>query len=198
MRIALTGTPGTGKTACARELRLLGENVIELNRLAKQQGLLGRTDRRRQTREVRLDELGDFLDRELAAAGRVFLEGHVAHLLNVDFAVVLRCSPPVLRKRLARRSYPPAKILENSLAEALDTITAEAVGRLGPGGVIEIDTTRRTAGSVAAQLARLARQKFRDTARLRPGRIDWSRDILRNADRYSRFCEGGAVGRQGR
>ena len=186
MKIALTGTPGTGKTACARKLRLLGENVIGLNLLAKQQGFLGRTDRRRRTREVRLGALGRFLDRELAARERVFLEGHISHLLNVDFAVVLRCSPPVLRQRLGKRRYQLLKIRENSLAEALDAITAEAVCRLGRRRVIELDTTRRSAASVAAQIARLARQKFKNIARLRPGKIDWSQDVLRNAGYYSR------------
>lgn len=186
MRIALTGTPGTGKTAVARELGHLGETVIGLNALAKREGFLGRTDRRRRTREVLLGRLGRFLDRELAGAGRVFLEGHVAHLLTVDFAVVLRCSPPMLRKRLGRRRYPAGKILENSLAEALDAITVEAAGRLGKRRVFELDTTRRTAASVAAEIARHARQDFKNAAPLRPGRIDWSNEIFENAAYYSR------------
>jgi len=198
MRIALTGTPGTGKTAVARELRLIGESVIGLNALARRQRFLGRPDRQRRTTEVRLDLLGRFLDRELEDEGRFFLEGHIAHLLTVDFAVVLRCSPPILRKRLARRRYPAKKVLENSLAEALDAITVEAVVRLGKRRVFELDTTRRSAASIAAELARLARQKFRGSARLRPGRIDWSQDVLRNADQYSRFREAGPIGRERR
>lgn len=196
MRIALSGTPGTGKTACARELRRLGENVIGLNALAARRGLLGRADPRRHTREVLLGQLGRVLDRELCGGGRYFLEGHVAHLLPVDFAVVLRCSPPVLRRRLARRSYPAGKILENSLAEALDTITTESVCLLGRRRVIELDTTRRKAASVAAELARLARRGFGGAARLRPGRIDWSGEILRNAGYYSGAWGDGAVGRK--
>jgi adenylate kinase len=186
MRIALSGTPGTGKSAVGRELRRLGLEVIDINGLARRHGFLGRRDRKRQTREVHLGALGRFLDRELSGVGPVFLESHVAHLLKADFAVVLRCSPPVLRRRLSARGYPAEKVRENSLAEALDAITAEAVARLGRGRVVELDTTRRTAGPVAAEIARLCRRGFRGAARHRPGRIDWSADIIRNAGYYSR------------
>jgi adenylate kinase len=185
MRIALTGTPGTGKTAVASELRGLGFPVVDINGLARSRGLLGRYDRARKTREVRLGPLGRALDRELPADGPVFLEGHLSHLLKADFAVVLRCSPPVLRRRLRARKYPASKVRENSLAEALDVITAEAVARLGRRRVIEMDTTRRKAASIASELARLARRGFRGAARLRPGTINRTNDIIRNADYYS-------------
>jgi len=194
MRIALTGTPGTGKSAVGRELARLGLSVVSLNSFARGRGLLGVRDRARRTREMDLAGLGRALERELPAGKGVFLEGHVAHLLEVDHAVVLRCSPPVLRRRLAARRYPAAKVRENSLAEALDAITAEAVARLGRRRVSELDTTRRTAASVASDIARLSRGRFRGAARLRPGRIDWSGDILRNAGYYSAARAGRAAG----
>lgn len=188
MRIALTGTPGTGKSAVGEELRRQGFTVIDLNSFARRRGLLGKRDRARRTREVRLAALGRALDRELPASGPVFLEGHVAHLLRVDRAVVLRCSPPVLRRRLLARNYPASKVRENSLAEALDVITTEAVARLGRRRVVELDTTRRKAASVAGDLARLARRGFTGASALRPGAIDHTNDIIRNADYYS-GCE---------
>ena len=186
MRIALTGTPGTGKSAVASELRLLGEPVVELNRLAAAHNLLGPCDRKRHTREVRLDRLRSLLNMEPPAKERVFLEGHFSHLLNVERIIVLRCSPPVLRKRLARRGYPIKKIRENSLAEALDAITTEAVARLGKRRVFEIDTTRRKAPSVALEVLKLARRGFSPAPKYRPGRVDWSADIARNPSYYTR------------
>jgi adenylate kinase len=188
VRIALSGTPGTGKSAVGVELRRLGFSVIDLNGFARAHGLLGRLDRARKTREVDIDGLGRLLERELQEGGPVFLEGHVAHLLPVDIAIVLRCSPPVLRRRLAMRKYPPAKIRENSLAEALDAVTTEAVARLGRGRVVEMDTTRRKAASAARDLARLVRRGWRGAARLRPGAINYTNDIIRNAGYYS-GCE---------
>jgi len=198
MRVALTGTPGTGKSAVGRELRRLGATVIDLGALARRSGFLGRLDRKRRTREILLGALGRFLDRKIPGGTTVILEGHTSHLLRVDFAVVLRCSPPVLRRRLASRKYPAEKVRENSLAEALDAITTEAVSRLGRGRVLEMDTTRRTAASVAAEILRLARRAFRGAARYRPGRTDWSEDIIRNAGYYSRSRGDSHGGRQGR
>lgn len=181
MLVALTGTPGTGKSSVARELRRLGERVIDLNALARESRSLLRRDRERGAREVNLTRLNGLLRRE---GGRVFVEGHLSHLLGVDAAVVLRCSPPVLRRRLRGRRYPEAKVRENSLAEALDVITVEAVGRLGEGRVAELDTTRRSAASTARVILRLVRGEFRAAGRFRPGHVDFSGDVLRNAHYY--------------
>ena len=99
---------------------------------------------------------------------------------------MLRCDPPVLRRRLARRGYPEGKVRENSLAEVLDSITFEAVGRLGEGRIIELDTTHMRPGKVAAAVVRMAKDGFRHVARYRPGKIDFSEDIIRNPNYYSR------------
>ena len=185
MRIALTGTPGTGKTAVARILRPMGEEVLDLNDVARAYRFLGPYDRRRRTREVDLKGLRRLVGRLHPGKGRLFLEGHYAHLLPVDRAVVLRCAPATLRRRLSRRGYPPSKVRENSLAEALDEITIEAVGKLGRSRVYEIDTTRSTARTVAAVIRRLVRSGFRRAKKYRPGRIDFSDDIIRNPDYYT-------------
>jgi adenylate kinase len=160
---------------------------VEVNRLARFHGLLGPLDRRRQTREVDLAGLDRMLDADYPDDGRLFIEGHVSHLLRVGWAIVLRCRPAILRRRLARRGYGVAKVRENSLAEALDAITAESVARLGKGRIFEMDTTRRKAPAVAREIVRLARGGFRPAPKYRPGRVDWSADILRNAGYYSRF-----------
>jgi len=184
MRIALSGTPGTGKTAVARELRRLGEEVVELNRLAREHGFLGRLDRRRRTREVDLAGLDGFLAGRFPDRERLFIEGHLSHLVSVDRAVVLRCRPAILRRRLRRRGYPESKVRENSLAEALDAITTEAAGILGPGRVIELDTTGQKPRAMALRIIRLAGRDFCWTRSLRPGSIDWSGDVLRNPNYY--------------
>jgi len=185
MRVALTGTPGTGKSSVARELRVLGEEVLDLNELARRHGLLRRYDGRRGSWEVDLRRL-DGLVRGGLREGRVFLEGHLSHLLSVDWAIVLRCSPPVLRRRLRERRCPEAKVRENSLAEALDVITIEATGRLGRERVVELDATRRRPRALAVEIARLARASFRGAARHRPGGVDFSGDVLRNHNYYIR------------
>jgi adenylate kinase len=186
MRIALTGTPGTGKTAMARLLREAGENVVDLNDVAASFGFLGPYDHRQRTREVDLDALARHLARTLPKKGTVFLEGHYAHLLPVDRAVVLRCAPATLRRRLSRRGYTRSKVRENSLAEALDGITIEAVAKLGRSRVYEIDTTKSNAKTSTAIVRRLARSGFRRAKKYRPGRIDFSDDIVRHPEYYTR------------
>ncbi len=181
MIIALTGTPGTGKSSVARELRRLGERVVELSSLARESRSLLRRDRRRGSWELDLSRLSRLVRERW---GEAFVEGHLSHLLDVDAAVVLRCSPPVLRRRLRRRRYPEAKVRENSLAEALDAITVEAVERLGRDRVAEIDTTQRGAESVARIIARIVHGGFRAGERYRPGRVDFSADVLRNTHYY--------------
>ena len=185
MRIALTGTPGTGKTAVARHLRRSGLVVVDLNKLAFEEGLIGSYDRRRRTREVDLKGLRRRIDRLHPEKGILFLEGHYAHLLPVDRAVVLRCAPVTLRRRLSRRGYPTSKVRENSLAEALDEITIEAVGKLGRSRVYEIDTTKAGARKIATIVRRLVRSGFRRAKKYRPGRMDFSDDIVRNPDYYT-------------
>ena len=57
----------------------------------------------------------------------VMFEGHLSHLLRVDLAVVLRCSPKVLKERLEAKGWRESKIMENVEAEAVDVILVEAL-----------------------------------------------------------------------
>jgi adenylate kinase len=186
MRIALTGTPGTGKSAVAEELRRLGEAVHDLNALALGKGFVLRRDRKRDSAEIDIGKLKRYCDRIPRGEGNMFLESHLSHYLDVDWAIVLRCKPSVLRRRLARRGYPDEKIRENSLAEALDSITVEAVESLGERKVLEVDTTGKKAPAIALTIQKLVHDRFRAAARFRPGRIDWSEDILRKPDYYTK------------
>jgi adenylate kinase len=77
-----------------------------------------------------------------AGRGKVLFEGHLAHLLPVDVAWVVRCDPDALRPRLESRGYAASKVRENLEAEALDIILAEAVDSCPR--VVQRDGTRRT------------------------------------------------------
>lgn len=172
MLVALTGTPGTGKSTVAAAVRTKGWNVLEVNELARRHGLLRGKDPARDSYEVDPEELQEALGREGYAEG--ILVGHLAHLLDVDMVIVLRCRPEALAVRLERRGWPAAKIRENVLAEALDIILAEAMGSGVP--VFEVDTTglgqEETAEAVLAILAG-EREKYA------AGNIDWSEEALR-------------------
>ncbi len=134
MLIALTGTPGTGKSTIAQRLEQEGYRVAWIDELAAEVGALSGFDERRGAREVDLDKLKGALpgDRPL------ILVGHYAHLLPVDIAIVLRCHPETLRKRLEGRGWPAPKVWENLEAEAMGVIAHEAGER---SDVRQVETT---------------------------------------------------------
>jgi adenylate kinase len=162
MRVALTGTPGTGKTTVADRL---DATVVHLNDVVRERGLTERTDEERGTLVVDVDAVTDYLDEELGAeAGSVVVESHLAHLFDADRVVVLRCHPAELVERLRTRedaaSHDPPKTPEmvsrsaeeNAEAEALDVVLAEAVEQHGADAVYEVDTTGRDPDAVAADV----------------------------------------------
>lgn len=170
--IALTGTPGTGKSTVALTLQAKGWSVLEVNDLARRHGLLRSKDPARDSYDLDLDELQDALEKEGFEDG--VLVGHLSHLLDVDMVIVLRCHPEVLAERLGSRKWLLAKVRENALAEALDVILAEAADSGLP--VFEVNTTEMTLPETEeAILAILAGEKEKYAV----GNIDWSEEALR-------------------
>lgn len=165
MRVAVTGTPGTGKTS-ATALVETDLDVIHLNDVIREEGLSTGEDPDRGSLYADMDALGEWL------AGRddVLVESHLAHRFPADRVVVLRCHPEELERRLTERGEHEAKARENAgssetpralarkarenaEAEALDVILSEAVAEHGLESVYEIDTTDRTPEDVAEAIA---------------------------------------------
>src|SRR6059036_1430755 len=139
MLVAITGTPGTGKTSACDVLARRGYVIVDLDDVARQEGLIVGRDKRRGTDEVDVDALREGLHIPAKVA---FLKSHYSHRMEVNLAVVLRCRPSVLRARLEARGWPLEKVRENVEAEAIDVSLQEAVARLP--FVFEVDTTDLT------------------------------------------------------
>lgn len=164
---ALTGTPGVGKSAVARALSARWK-VAEVGELATRLGA-GRPGRDGLT--VDLARLRRALRGGRRYGGVDLVVGHLAHLLPVREAIVLRCRPVELAVRLGRARRGVAKDRrENFTAEALDVVLAEAVGRGLP--VYEIDTT----GLSVPRVARAVDQRLRRGGPPRWGIVDWLAD----------------------
>jgi adenylate kinase len=148
-RVAVTGTPGTGKTTATERLGT-DRRVIHLNRVINAEGFTAGHDEKRDTAIVDVDAVGEWLAAE-APAGTV-VESHLAHRFPADRVVVLRAHPKIIRARLRERGESPATARENAESEALDAILAEAVDRHGEDAVHEIDTTDRTPDAVADEI----------------------------------------------
>jgi len=146
MRVAITGTPGVGKTTATRLVET-DLDVIDLNELVKE-GLSTGTDEGRDTLVADLDAIETrFSDRDDA-----IFESHFAHHLDLDRVIVLRCHPEELKRRLIERGESERKATENAEAEALDVILSEAVDRHGLEAVYEIETTDRAPEAVARDI----------------------------------------------
>lgn len=172
--IALTGTPGTGKSGISAELKKRGFVVLEIAALIDSLHVGTSFNPEYGSREVDTDELRTKVDAHLShmAAPLLFLSGHLSHFATCGTAVVLRCEPHTLRERLTGRGWNEVKILENVRAEILDVILVEASERIKD--VFEVDTTGSEVSS-ATDLVLYAVDKLPDT--LRPGRIDWTGEI---------------------
>lgn len=149
MKLAITGTPGTGKTTATELLET--DSVVHLNATIERHELYTETDEKRDSRVADLDRIGEWL----AERDPTVVESHLAHLFDTDRIVVLRCHPEQLYRRLKEREETEAKAKENAEAEALDLILAEALDHHGEEVVYEIDTTDREPAMVAREIERV-------------------------------------------
>ncbi|HKL30694.1 MAG TPA: adenylate kinase family protein [Natrialbaceae archaeon] len=171
MRVVVTGTPGTGKTSATDALAdefapSLDLDVVHLNEAIRDEELFGDVDEERDSVIADLDAIREWIgDRDDCV-----IESHLAHHLDADRVVVLRCRPDVLRERLEGRDESEASIDENAESEALDVILAEAVERHGMDAVYEIDTTDRSPSAVAAEIDAVIRGEREPSA----GTVDFT------------------------
>ena len=148
MRVAVTGTPGTGKTTATERLDT-DLDVIHLNDVIKSEGFSTDVDEERGSLVADMDALADWLaDREDS-----IVESHLAHNFEADRVVVLRAHPETIVDRLRERGDSDSKAYENAESEALDVVLSEAVHHHGAENVYEIETTDRDPDAVAADIA---------------------------------------------
>lgn len=150
MRLAVTGTPGTGKTT-ATDLVDTDLDVIHLNEVIKSEDFSLGEDTERDTLVADMDAVDEWLGER----DDVIIDSHLAHQLPMDEVVVLRCEPEELERRLTERGEPEAKAQENAESEALDIVLSEAVETHGLESVYEIDATDRSPEEVAREIERV-------------------------------------------
>jgi len=121
-RIAVTGTPGVGKTAFCASSSFKSVTVLEL---AKKHDCLGDIDTTDGAAPIDITRLNSIV--EWPNGDVVLIDGHLSHLLPVDAAIVIRCHPSTLTERLSKRDYSKEKIEENIECELIGVISAECL-----------------------------------------------------------------------
>ena len=128
--IAVTGTPGVGKTAIARKLSLfIGYEYINGAELAEK-CYVGYDDHR----NTHIADVSLFADevakvREKCSKKGIIVDSHLSHHLPeelVDICVVIVCDLGHLEERLQKKGFDPPKIRENLDAEIFEVILSES------------------------------------------------------------------------
>ena len=109
--LAVSGTPGVGKTSLSAVLEQRGWKVLSLATLADDFGCLDDIDTEDGAAPIDIHRLAEAW--EASSTGRWLVDGHLSHLLDVNGIVLLRCHPTTLRQRLEARDYPKAKVRAN-------------------------------------------------------------------------------------
>jgi len=127
LRIAITGTPGCGKTSMCEAGRIhlqeQGEEIAvqTVKELADAAGALGAADPEDEAAPIDVELLREQLttDWNDAPSRATLVDGHLSHLLAVDAIVIIRCEPSLLAARNEARGWPEQKVVENSEWELL-------------------------------------------------------------------------------
>lgn len=143
--VALTGTPGTGKSTLGARLAEEGWEVVNLRDVAATLGCLG---------EMEADGAASVDVHALAEqwqppSGRVIVDGHLSHFLDIDAVVLLRCHPDALADRLTERGYPAEKVRANVEWEMTSGHWAELLEFEVEAPVLEVETTHATVDALA-------------------------------------------------
>lgn len=123
IRIAVTGTPGTGKTTFCS---ISNHRTTTVEEIAATHYCIG---------EVEDDgaapiDVEKLVNTIIWPEGETLLiDGHLSHLLPVDAIILIRCHPSLLKQRLSQRDYSESKVEENVECELIGVISAECLER---------------------------------------------------------------------
>ena len=168
--IAITGSPGVGKTSVCAHLSDLGFRVTNVLHLAKTYSCLGPLEPKFDSKSVDIDRLSHVAD----LSNFDFIDGHLSHHLSVDAIVIIRCAPQVLKERLSKRGYSDDKILANTEWEYIAGICAELIGSEIP--ILEVDTTNSKTEDVVQKIHEFTRKLDKYNSKYDKVEIDWMKE----------------------
>jgi len=125
MIIAISGTPGTGKTAVAKRVaKETGFEYASLNELAEKMNLYEGFDRERNAKIVSTERISEAVKKR--RKDNIVIESHYAQDVYSDLLIILTCELKELKKRLTEKGWPERKINENMEAEIMEVCRQDA------------------------------------------------------------------------
>ena len=169
-RVALSGTPGTGKTTISSLLQSEGFDVLSLEKIADKHNCLGELDDSDDSKPIDIELLISILRNawDIMPENITIIDGHLSHLLPCDHTIILRCKPDVLEDRLVKRGYSKGKIQGNVEWELIGSAWNDNEDR---DGWLELDTTELTENEVKERVIKWIADDFKPNASNTD--IDW-------------------------
>lgn len=134
--IAITGSPGTGKTTLSGQLPAERFDCFTVEQIATQ---LGCIEHQEGDLVITTDSLADW---KYEGDKIAIIEGHLSHHCAVDALILLRCHPDELGIRLSNRDgYGATKIQNNIEWEMIAGIWTELIDRSPHLPILELDMT---------------------------------------------------------
>tara|TARA_B110000003_G_C16618886_1_gene522327 strand:+ start:254 stop:796 length:543 start_codon:yes stop_codon:yes gene_type:complete len=140
--IAISGTPGSGKTSLSKLFESNDVPVYSVKQLAEQYQCIGSEDQSDGAQEIDIHKLSD--EWENKESGLVIIEGHLSHFLDLDAIVLLRCNPKEIETRLNTREYPNQKVKANCEWELIAGNWSELLEFEIELPIIELDSTSQS------------------------------------------------------
>jgi len=154
--IAISGTPGVGKSLVAKHLaEALGAEVIELSEVVLKERLYVGYDSETLSYVIDEPRVKEYIRTLAMKKGVVIVVGHYSEIVDDDILeklFVIRLNPLELLERLRRRGWPPAKVLDNVEAELMGACTANALAEHPRSKVCEIDASGRRPEDVSKEV----------------------------------------------
>ena len=194
--IIISGTPGTGKTTVSKRIsEIIGAAVISLNEITVSKKFTLEYDKNRETYVVDFERLWPYILNQIEELNRnktniLIIEGHFSDLVPnelIDIAVILRCDPDILYKRLEVRGYKLKKIIENIQAEILGNCVNFMIQKKIRIPILEIDTSYFSIDDLAQLIIELI-SNGKKLEEYFVGKIDWLEKLSVN-DRLNQFFD---------
>ena len=187
----LSGTPGTGKTTAAKQLDDRNFFIVSLGDFVIKYNLYCDEDKKRDTKIIDEEKINTFFSKYLVDTNiskSIIIESHYADIIEIpcELAIILRCHPQILEKRLQSRNYSPEKIRENVQAELLGDSTSHMLEKeelVEKGAIFEIDASNLTIEETAKKIAEII-QKPENFQDLKAGWLSWLSDPTVQIENY--------------